>query len=286
VEWGGGTGQLAKQFLDAVQEADEALYQRLRYTSIEHSEYHRHLQAENGEAHLSHIRWMQEQTWLEELESRKQPVVVFSNELIDAFPVKRAVYRQEGWMELYVTWDESNEQWMEVEREPSSELQIYLDGVTLNAAEGQRIEVNLQGIEWYDRTARALPVGSLLVTIDYGHLAKDLWSPERMKGTLMCYYQHQGHDDPYRHIGDQDITAHVNFTDMIKTGEAAQMKSLHYFTQKEFLLNAGILERLQNHAWSDPFHPVARKNRAIRQLLLSDGMSELFKVLIQQKKGD
>jgi SAM-dependent MidA family methyltransferase len=62
------------------------------------------------------------------------------------------------------------------------------------------------------------------------------------------------------------------------------METLSYTTQKQFLVEAGILHRLQNHAIADPFHPVVRRNRAIRQLLLGDGMGDRFKVLIQRKK--
>jgi len=50
-----------------------------------------------------------------------------------------------------------------------------------------------------------------------------------------------------------------------------------------FLLEGGVLELLREHAGTDPFSPEARRNRAVRQLLLSDGMSELFKVVVLER---
>ncbi|UUZ85539.1 hypothetical protein LJK88_19690 [Paenibacillus sp. P26] len=75
----------------------------------------------------------------------------------------------------------------------------------------------------------------------------------------------------------------MNFSTLIRMGEQAGLKDYRLLTQKEFLVENGLLGRLQNHEGRDPFSPEARRNRAIRQPLLSDGMSELFKVLIQKK---
>lgn len=282
VEWGGGGGRLAKQFLDAVQLEAPVLYEGIRYTCIEHSPYHRRLQKELCEPHMSRMRWLTEDEWLNERASSATPVFLFSNELLDAFPVKRIVCRSGQWKEIHVTAGEGG--WQEVEQPASEELAAYLrkhlGGIGL---EGQSAEVCLLGLGWYERVSKVLPEGSVLLSIDYGHPREELLSEYRMEGTLMCYYQHQGHSDPYVHIGEQDLTAHVNFSDYQERGEAMGFITEAFMTQKEFMLEAGILDMLQSHASLDPFDPTARRNRAIRQLLLDDGMGQLFKVLIQSK---
>lgn len=284
VEWGGGSGRLAKQFLDEIGIKSPKLYERIRYTCVEHSPYHRQLQQDMCETHLPHMRWLSEDQWLEESASSQAPVFLFSNELLDAFPVKRIVSRSGRWMELHVTVGEGGD-WQEVEQPIDEELAAYLrKQPSIIGQEGQQSEVCLAGLRWYGRVAEALPTGSVLLSIDYGHRREELLSEHRMAGTLMCYYQHQGHSDPYLHIGEQDLTAHVNFSAYQEQGEASGLVTEAFMTQKEFMLEAGILKLLQNHASVDPFHPVARRNRAIRQLLLDDGMGQLFKVLIQSKK--
>jgi SAM-dependent MidA family methyltransferase len=118
----------------------------------------------------------------------------------------------------------------------------------------------------------------MLILIDYGDENSELTAPHRMDGTLLCYAKHRAHNDPYRDAGEQDLTAHVNFSLVRKAAEAAGWREIWYGTQKHFLIESGIMERLSEHQLTDPFHPIVRRNRTIRQLLLSDGMSELFKV--------
>jgi SAM-dependent MidA family methyltransferase len=123
----------------------------------------------------------------------------------------------------------------------------------------------------------------MIITIDYGDRSGELYAEHRMNGTLLCYRDHRAYDDPYAFPGEQDITSHVNFDACIRTGEQTGITDWTYKSQKQFLVDAGILDRLANTATLDPFSQAARNNRMIRQLLLSDGMSELFKVLVQYK---
>jgi SAM-dependent MidA family methyltransferase len=119
-----------------------------------------------------------------------------------------------------------------------------------------------------------------MIIIDYGAEEDELYAAHRMRGTLMCYRQHHAYDNPFIHVGEQDITSHVNFTACIDAASSAGFTGSKLQTQRDFLVEQGILEKLQAHFDLNPFGEAAKKNRAIRQLLLSDQMSELFKVLI------
>ncbi|MNZ77470.1 hypothetical protein D3C78_960090 [compost metagenome] len=123
-----------------------------------------------------------------------------------------------------------------------------------------------------------------LIVIDYGHESDEYAAEHRMRGTLMCYWRHQASDVPLIRAGEQDITSHVPFTFIRHAAEEAGWEVPGYMTQKQFLLENGVLERLQNVDSSNPFSEASRKNRAIRQLLLSDQMSEVFKVMLLSKR--
>ncbi|SDC73427.1 SAM-dependent methyltransferase, MidA family [Paenibacillus sp. UNCCL117] len=283
VEWGGGTGRLADGVLNGIRTRDRQLYDRLRYTSVEASPYHRGLQAAALAEHRERVEIIGPEAW--ELAGKLENAVIFSNELPDAFPVHRVVYRQEGWMELGVRLHAAEGRFEEVERPVcDTEVMAYIERERLPRRLGQRFEVNLAALRWYRELASGLAPGSLIITIDYGDVRDELHASHRMEGTLICYRGHAASDTPLQHAGEQDITSHVNFSALMEAGQAAAMETVAYQTQKQFLVEQGILQLLQDHDASDPFSPAAKRNRAIRQLLLSDSMSELFKVLIQTKK--
>ncbi|WP_019533043.1 class I SAM-dependent methyltransferase [Paenibacillus ginsengihumi] len=282
-EWGGGDGKLARSLLDELQSAYPSIYERLAYVSVEASPYHRLLQADRLKPHESIVRIMDEAEW--NAVPSWEKTFVLSNELLDAMPVHIVSLRQEGWRELHVAWDEQAEalaeRWLPV---TDRRLAAYIQGKRLPERQGQRFEVNLAAADWIGATLRRLRSGEI-VTIDYGDTASELWAEHRMNGTLLCYRNHQASDTPLQAPGEQDMTAHVNFTDVLEAGEAAGACETVYMSQKQFLVENGLLHKLRQPVASDPFGPEARRNRSIRQLLLSDGMSELFKVVIQRKSG-
>lgn len=282
VEWGGGLGRLAQHMLDHMQEHHPSMYDTVRYICIESSAAHRQQQQQQLKQHAAKVQWLTADEWFGQMDELAMNVVV-SNELLDAFPVKRAVYSASGWHEIYVGWDEIQQRFIEMRFpvEKGSRLDHYLKSKSIQWQPGQIVEVNLQAMDWMKQIGDRLSNRGCVVTIDYGDAEERLYAPERVQGTLMCYYRHQAHDDPYIHPGEQDMTAHVNFSDMIRCGEQAGLTGSELMTQKEYLLKAGILNELQDHTSVDPFHPAARRNRFIRQLLLSDGMGDTFKVLVQ-----
>ncbi|ANE47350.1 hypothetical protein SY83_14940 [Paenibacillus swuensis] len=281
-EWGGGTGRLAKQILDELQKLAPELYTRIRYSIIEESPFHQERQKLELKEHEAVTRVISSAEWL-----RGGPyssVIVLANELLDAFSVERCVYKEgTGWHQVRVGWNQRHEEFTEFHTLlEDGELLKYLQAYILHPQSGQVAEVNLDAEDWVQSIAESIVQGNLIV-IDYGDTYEEIYAPHRLHGTLLCYYKHSATTNPYIRVGDQDITTHVNFTGLMHAGSRSGMEVERYSTQKKFLLDAGLLEWLTEHSHSDPFHPVAKRNRAVRQLLISDSMSELFKVLVLSK---
>ncbi|MBO9597596.1 MAG: SAM-dependent methyltransferase [Cohnella sp.] len=283
VDWGGGTGRLSRAMLDAWASSGEA-GRRFSLTVIEGNPEHRKEAGEQLSPYMDAgiarvIDGLPEQLpdWSD------RPVVVVANELLDAFPVHRIVKRDGRIFEWGVTWDERSESFAACLL-PRSETNwsAWLEDQGVTLSEGQTFEVNPDAAGWIQSLARRVGQ-ALLVLVDYGDEDRELSAPHRMDGTLLCYARHRAHNDPYRIPGEQDLTAHVNFSHMRRAAEQAGWRQIWYGTQKRFLVESGVMDKLSEHRIADPFHPIARRNRAIRQLLLSDNMSELFKVQIFER---
>jgi SAM-dependent MidA family methyltransferase len=151
-------------------------------------------------------------------------------------------------------------------------------------SEGQRAEVNLGSLEWMEMVSRVLNEG-FVITVDYGHEAEVLYSPFRRNGTLLCYYRHTWHDNPYERIGLQDITSHIDFTSLINRGEEMGLRRTGLTTQYRFLIGLGFLEEVQRVIGEDQYSLEGIRNRlAMKTLILPNGgMGDVFKVLIQHR---
>jgi SAM-dependent MidA family methyltransferase len=282
VEVGGGTGYLMKHIVERIRHAAPSLYERIRLLMIESSPYHRDLQREALLAHPVPKTWyptVEEAAAHETVEG-----VLFSNEWFDAYPVHVLEKHQDGWHEVGVAWDEQAGSFREVLLPYLTDAAAaYMAAAEPRVDAGTRIEVNLAMRQAIAAVARLLTRG-YVVTIDYGDEEEQLYHPSRKRGTLMCYYRHRAHDNPYVHVGEQDMTAHVNFSALRKWGEEEGLLHLAYMRQDQFLIQSGILRKLQDHQDVDPFTSEAMKrNRAVRQLISPDGMGGVFRVLVQAK---
>jgi SAM-dependent MidA family methyltransferase len=125
----------------------------------------------------------------------------------------------------------------------------------------------------------------MAVLIDYGFPAHEYYLPQRSSGTLMCHYRHHSHADPFFRVGLQDITAHVDFTQMGRAALDAGLQIAGYMNQAAFLLGAGLprlLEELRAEDASE-WLPVAN---AVQKLTSPAEMGELFKVLLLASRID
>ena len=192
---------------------------------------------------------------------------VFSNEFFDALPVRRVICRNGALREIHVT-----SEFTEVE----GDLQEPLD---ISLAEGQLADINTDARQWIKRIGASLDRGYHLA-IDYGYQDREFYA--RPRGTLMCYWRHQAVEDPYLRIGEQDITAHVNFSDLIREGAAVGLTTEEFKTQMDFLVQLGVLEELEALMPADTAEAIQRV-MAVKKLVLPGGMGERFKVLVQRK---
>lgn len=285
VEMGGGTGQLGAQVLHRLQQLgwmDEQSPRRT-YMMIETSAYHQRIQQET----LAPFQDVIDIRWYGSIQEAKQAWpnlsgVLFSNELPDAFPVHLIEYRDGKWWEVYVV--EGDDGFAEQAGELSqSALHSYIQKESIPPLEGYRTEVNLNSLAWLEEIAQWMKEGYVL-TVDYGYDRSVLYAPSRKSGTLLCYRNHMISENPYEAPGEVDMTSHVNFSALIDAGERHEMKTLGFYTQQEFLMQAGILTYLAAHEGGDPFrNEAARRNRAVRQLIMPEGMGRAFRVLIQGK---
>jgi SAM-dependent MidA family methyltransferase len=211
---------------------------------------------------------------------------ILSNELVDSFPVHVVTLRDGRLREIYVASEDGGfrEEFGDLS---SNELEGYFEGLGIVLDEGQRAEVNLMALEWMEMVGRILTEG-FVITIDYGHEVEILYSPLRGNGTLLCYYRHSWHENPYERIGLQDITSHVDFTSLMRKGEEVGLRSTGLTTQYRFLISLGFLEEAQKRLGKDQGSLEGMRDRlAMKTLIFPDGgMGDVFKVLIQHKGID
>ena len=247
VELGAGKGVLARDILQ---------HEPFKYMILEKSPAMRERQRE--------LLKDFDVTWIDEL-PRGITGCIFSNEFFDVLPVHRVVRRGGVLKETYVTED-----FKEIE----GELQEPLDAPL---AEGQTAEINLEARRWMSRIAASLERG-YHVAIDYGYLRDEFYAQPH--GTLMCYWRHQAVEDPYVRIGEQDITSHVNFSDLM---DEPGLQTVLFATQMHYLIRLGILDEMQDLAVTCEAASLQRLVK-MKKLILPGSMGERFKVLVQTKK--
>jgi SAM-dependent MidA family methyltransferase len=275
VEMGAGKGLLARDCLAAIHEDQDDFASRVRYVLIERSPVMRTLQRQNLALWLGKpglVTWMD---GLDRLAPQSVTGLLFSNELIDAFPVHRIQVRDGRTDELYVDYRDGR--FVEGFKPLSTvALAQYLQRLNATWPEGYRTEVNLLAMDWMEQVARRMDRG-FVVTIDYGHTAQDLYRPERKDGTFLCYFQQQTNEDPFIRVGEQDMTAHVDFSSLASVGETQGLYVTGFTNQMSFLMGLGIEEMIEK------LEPESPDLRAAIHLLKPDGMGSTFKVLVQHK---
>ena len=206
---------------------------------------------------------------------------ILCNELIDNFPVHRFTIEDGRVREIYVTT--SGGSFVEVLDEPSSpRIAARLAGLDLPLPEGHRGEINLAMEDWIGQVCDALERGFVL-TIDYGELAGELYSPQNALGTLVCFNRHAISSDPYQDVGHQDITCQVDFTSLMELGERHGLDTVGYARQRQFLANLGFHEFLDALGAQGQSAARAELSRMAMMTLVDPDEYGDFKVLAQAK---
>ncbi|MBI4844025.1 MAG: SAM-dependent methyltransferase [Nitrospirae bacterium] len=273
IEMGAGAGFMAKDILDYFAGKRHEIRSSLKYMLIEPFEKFREMQGEALAEHHEKAKWL---TSLNDVPPKIMGCI-FSNELLDAFPV-HVVEMDSSLKEICV--DHIDGRFTEIKREAGDELKEYAKDFIPKMPQGYRTEINRKIKDWVFEASSKLSEGFLL-TIDYGHSAEEYYSQERSRGTLLCYHQHRVNENPYENIGEQDITAHVNFSSLKKWGEEVGLKTLGYTSQGAYLVSAGIDEVITElYAGSTDYESAVHK---IKGLIMPEGMGESHMVMIQYK---
>jgi len=277
VEMGAGRGLFAQDFITGCRNTEFGA--ALSYIAVEPGEEARSRLANRwaGEGFKTRFRVLSD---LKELE----PITgcFFSNELVDAFPVSVVTRARGRLKEIYVTAEG------ETLREKlgplsSTAVAAYVARHAHGLEEGHRMEANLTAAEWIRCVVEKLRRGFVL-TIDYGDLAACLYTADRPHGTLMAYRGHVASEDFFFAPGEQDLTAHVNFSALIDAGKEGGLNLTGLTTQELFLMAMG-----EANQFADLYDPgqgdIERLDARLKlkRLIHPEGMGAIFKVLIQHK---
>jgi SAM-dependent MidA family methyltransferase len=277
IEAGAHDGRLAADILGWLRRQRRELYNTLEYWIIEPSfrrrSWQQHTLADDG----SRVRWAQSLAEVPAAGWR----VLFCNELLDAMPLHRLGWdaRRGEWFEWGVGHDGREFVWSRLM--PQSAVQSSVPALLRDSQEalpdGYTIEVCSAAVAWWSEAARHLGTGKL-VAFDYGLTEDELFVPERAGGTLRATHRHQHSADLLANPGEQDLTAHVNFSAVRQAGEDAGLTTDGLVTQEQFLTHL-VARAWSNPASFDPWTPEQR--RQFQTLTHPQHLGRAFRVLIQ-----
>jgi SAM-dependent MidA family methyltransferase len=251
LEIGAGSGKLAEVLLRELQ---------CEYLILETSADLRERQRQRLGDHVKHINRLPE----------RFRGAVIANEVADALPVHVVHWTSAGIMERGVS---SDLQWAD---RPATGF-LLEEARRIEVPPPYVSEIGLAARAWMRSLAEALEEGAIFV-IDYGFPRHEYYHPQRATGTLMCHHRHKAHADPFAHPGEEDITAHVDFTALAEAAHEAGAAVLGYANQAQFLVNCGITDVLAQANVENAlrYAPIAAQ---AQKLLSPAEMGELFKVL-------
>lgn len=269
-EMGAGSGLLANDILNYFKENEPKFYDNLTYTIIEKSDYLINFQKEILKGHLNKVKWKS----FEDFSNFNG--VFFSNELVDAFPVHRVINIGGEIKELYVIEYEGKFTFYPDDLS-TTDLSEYLKDLNIRLIDKQIADINLDSVRWIVELGNKINQG-LVITIDYGFMADQLYAPFRMDGTVTCYFKHTQNNDFFERIGFQDITAFVDFSALKYYGEKSGLNYVNFIPQWTFLIASGIMDEFDNQNMTD------LQRASLRSLIIPEGgFGTNFNVLIQSK---
>ena len=282
IEAGAHDGRLAADILTWLQSNRPELFAQIEYCVIEPSARRQEWQRETLKPFAPRVRWFPDfETIKSKNKNSKLAGIIFSNELLDAMPVHRFGWdaKSKNWFEWGVAIDGERFVWAKIQNArfkmqdskldlPSSLLDVLPDNYT--------VEISPAAENWWREAAGVLENGKLL-TMDYGLTADELFSPDRANGTLRAYFRHHLNDDILANVGEQDLTAHVNFPAIRKAGEDNGLITEEFCAQSKFLT-----EILARAAKSNSFGEWdGSDTRQFQTLTHPEHLGRAFRVLVQ-----
>jgi len=274
IELGPGRGLFARDVLDWSVRQFPEFAKALHYCLVEQSATFRMRLQDRLAGHVANGTATVFETLEKAAESAGQHLILFANEFFDALPV--AVIDHRGAVRVA----ESQGRFVE-HFAPSSEQELeYLDLHGVHPDPGERVEVSPAAVDWMRRIAAVFAQRSgFAILVDYGY-TREQQLVGRHRDTLMTYRQHRAHTSHYEAPGEQDITAHVNFTALRTVAEQEGLKPLALLTQSQFLIGIG-----EDTQFADAFHDCrvpqeqAKVALQLKHLVSPEAMGEVFQVL-------
>jgi SAM-dependent MidA family methyltransferase len=274
VEYGAGMGSLCYDILEQVK-MNKPFFKKLKYCIIEKSDAMREQEKEKFRS----LNGNEKINWYNTIEEIKPFTgCVIANEVLDNFSVHKVVMKENELMEFFVDHENG---FIEILKPANNDLKDYFNELKVVLPNDHCAEVNLQAVEWIKNIASSLYKG-FVVTIDYGFPSSELYQFNRKFGTIVCYHKHTVNDLPFRNIGQQDITTHVNFSALNLWGRKNGLLNCGFTNQAQFLLSLGLTEHLRKLEEKEKNNFEVRKKIMLLHTLLMS-MGKKFKVLIQQK---
>jgi SAM-dependent MidA family methyltransferase len=282
VEMGAGQGLLAAQILEYSSRVYPTFFRSIDYIIIETAPAM--IVAQQSRLTDLPVRWCE---W-QDLPDRSIVGCFLSNELIDALPVHQVIVVEGKLQEIYVTNGDRDRVFAEtITTLSTAKLAEYwqLNHVNLLSdryPDRYRTEVNLAALDWLELVFKKLHQG-YIISIDYGYTADRYYNPMRSQGTLQCYYKHAYHHDPYINIGNQDLTAHVDFTALQTKGKLLGLQTVGFSQQGLFLMALGLGEKIAAiSSGGGDVQSLLRRRQNLHQLIDPMGLGK-FGVLIQSQ---
>lgn len=217
-------------------------------------------------------------SWLDRLPTQFSGVIL-ANEVLDAMPVHRFYQDQKEIKESWITIQENK--FVERFDQASAAVMAAVSDLGMPLNEGYTSEISLIIPAWIHSLSDSLKKG-LILLIDYGFAQREYYHPQRYMGTLRCHYRHHVHDDFFLYPGLQDLTAHVNFTQVASSALNAGLNVAGYTTQAHFLMNCGVMDFVSS--MNANVIEAYQMSQSIKKLLLPSEMGELFKVMALSKE--
>lgn len=268
LELGAGTGHLA---LGLIQELNKLLSKPVHYLILEPSASLKKQQHDLLKQHLDQDQFSSV-TWIDQLPAKPFCGLILANEVIDAIPFKRFQYQSGQWQEMGVIFNTKQDKFDYQPMERSSISKQTIDDYTAHCgphSQGQWLEYRPQAVAWLNSLCDSLDQGNI-VLIDYGGERHELIHPQRHQGTLRCYHQHQLNVNPFDHLGEQDITADVDFESLIEQAINNGLTLCHFETMAHYLMTEYLDTLLSQGAY--------QSRSGLKQILLPEHMGDAFKV--------
>ena len=276
VELGPGRGLFAQDVLDWAEKKFSAFFTAARYVLVEASPA---LRARLGETLQRRIASGKAEILNTLPAQLSPPDIIFANEFFDALPVEVISHR--GGLRI----EGEQGRFVETFAPPSAAALQYLDRYSVHPETGERVEAALRAQDCMGNIAQRLQCGFVIV-IDYGYTREEQLAG-RHRGTVTAFRRHTISASPYDAPGEQDITAHVNFTALQEAGKAGGLEPLALLTQAQFLMGIG-----EDNQFADAFEEArlpqeqAKVALQLKHLVTPAGMGESFHVLVMGKGVD